>query len=279
MLATSLSLLEAMNERLATLPGLPDDDLQSIQQAISITSEYIASLKSKLASTSFDSPADEIRFFKKIKIQFDGRLIFYLILLRLQSKQELVSTTDRYNVYSKELQSAEDFHTLHYSFWQYWQMDFSHLDEQYFLRSSKNNLPLLDEEQVYIDQKNNAPMSVAIAKLYAYQLLKEHIAKIREQPFSHFSETIKTKGLAWTSTKAALIELIYALHEYGAYNKGQVEIKKIADYFSQVFQVRFANIYKTYEDIRLRKKSPTPFLDALKSALERRIERDNENAM
>lgn len=282
MITISMQLLEEMNARLNNLSGLSEDDPQSIQEAIYIVSESIAKLKGLITEERFSSPIEEIRFFKKTKPQFDGRLIFYLTLLRFQTCYTFADPIDRYNAYTAELKKLQPFYQQHYFFWQYYNMDQTYLDEHYFLRSAKENLPLLDESQLYFDRSTNAPMSALIAKFYGYELLRLHTLTIAAQlplPAKHTDGKGDLSLLQWTSVKAGLIELIYALHEYGVFNNGQVEVKKIADYFSQVFQIKFGNIYKTYEDIRLRKKNPTAFLDALKSALERRIDRDNEYAM
>lgn len=277
MITETLKLLEEMNNRLSALSGLSEDDLFSIQQAILITSESIALLKSMLTKSDFDSKTAEIRFFKKLKPQFDGRLIFYLIQLRMQTKS---FSSDRSATYEKELQNAEVFYHNQYSFWQYYKMGLSDLDEHYFTRKGSEEPLFLDEQQIHYDSQSNTPMSAVVARFHAYELLKDHYSRLTTAPALPTSQTKgKVLTLSWTSSKSELIELIYALHEYRAFNNGQLDIKKVAEYFSTVFNVRFSNIYKTYEDIRLRKKNNTPFLDALKSCLERRIDRDNENAM
>lgn len=281
MMKEAVQLLEDMHVRLAGITGLAEDDLTSIQEAIQIASEAIVQLRTIIVTGEFISTNDEIRFFKQIKPQFDGRLIFYLLLLRMQAMQVSVSPCDRHLEYARELKRLQSFYRQHYVFWQYYRMDQTHLDEHYFLRQTKDTLPLLEENQIHYDWQTNAPMSAIAAKIYAYELLRTHAAVVAAQ-FSLTSDSNKKTNdlpLHWTSSKAGLIELIYALQEYGVFNNAQLEVKKIADYFSIMFGIRFANVYKTYEDIRLRKKSRTPFLDALKAALERRIDRDNENAM
>ncbi len=85
--------------------------------------------------------------------------------------------------------------------------------------------------------------------------------------------------LIWTAPKVALVELLYALQEYGVFNNTKLEVKKLADYFEKIFQTDLRNVYKSYEDIRLRKKNRTPFLDALKSSLLRRMDEDDLSAL
>ena len=276
MTTETLQLLEEMNSKLAALSGLAEDDLLSIQQAILITSESITQLKSLIVTGNFESAAAEIRFFKKLKPQFDGRLIFFLILLKLQTPS---SSTERHSRYMAELEKAKPLYAEHYSFWQYYKIGLTHFDEQYFTRQNSDEPLFLDEEQLHLDGQTNAPMSRIVARFYAYELLRDHAASMAAPPTGGAGTAKQLSSLSWTSNKSELVELIFALHEYRAFNNGQLDVKKIADYFSSVFNIRFSNIYKTYEDIRLRKKSTTPFLDALRASLERRIDRDNEHAM
>ncbi|AZI22545.1 hypothetical protein EIH07_05540 [Chryseobacterium taklimakanense] len=50
--------------------------------------------------------------------------------------------------------------------------------------------------------------------------------------------------LNWTDSKAAIIELIYALYYRGTFNNGQADIKEIAKYFMLILKSnKFAHIF------------------------------------
>jgi hypothetical protein len=68
----------------------------------------------------------------------------------------------------------------------------------------------------------------------------------------------------WTGSKAALIELIYALQSGGVLNNGMASIKEIAENFEKIFQVELGNYYHCFNEIRLRKKNRTALLDHLR---------------
>ncbi|WP_282457825.1 RteC domain-containing protein [Chitinophaga sedimenti] len=88
--------------------------------------------------------------------------------------------------------------------------------------------------------------------------------------------TVRPAGpeIIWRASKADLTELIYALVESQALGAG-LDIKSVSEILQQAFGIHIANIYATYEDIRLRKKNRTPFMDSLKTALIRRIDNDD----
>jgi hypothetical protein len=74
-------------------------------------------------------------------------------------------------------------------------------------------------------------------------------------------------SLNWTESKAALVELIYALHSSHSINGGRVDIKRIAKLFESVFSIELGDVYNTFSEIRNRKIEQTKFIDILKDSL------------
>ncbi len=81
--------------------------------------------------------------------------------------------------------------------------------------------------------------------------------------------------LNWTLSKTDLIELVYALHSGGAFNKGTASIAEIARFFEQVLHIQLGNTSMTFQEI-LRRKDSTAFLERLKEKLEEHIEKIEE---
>jgi hypothetical protein len=77
--------------------------------------------------------------------------------------------------------------------------------------------------------------------------------------------------LNWTLSKTDLIELVYALHSGGAFNKGTATIAEIARFFEQVLHIQLGNTSMTFQEI-LRRKDSTAFLMRLKEKLEEHID-------
>ena len=89
------------------------------------------------------------------------------------------------------------------------------------------------------------------------------------------SEIGKVKSMEWTSSKASLTELIYALHHSKAINNGESDIKTIAESFQRLFDIDLSDIYRTYHEIRRRKKERLRFLDELSIGLRHKLDSDN----
>ena len=82
--------------------------------------------------------------------------------------------------------------------------------------------------------------------------------------------------LTWTASKIFLIELIYALYLFGAFNHRKATLKQIFAYFEDVFNVDLgANPSKAYTEMRERKQRTT-FLDKLRETLSNKMDEDDE---
>ena len=83
--------------------------------------------------------------------------------------------------------------------------------------------------------------------------------------------------LHWSDSKTDLIELIYALQSKGSINHGRMDVKQIAGKFEEVLNINLGNYYKTFQEIRIRKKGRTNFLDQLKEKVIQRMDESDEN--
>jgi hypothetical protein len=80
----------------------------------------------------------------------------------------------------------------------------------------------------------------------------------------------------WTGTKTDLVELAYALKATGVISHGQVPSCVIIDRLERAFYVHLDNPPRTFQEILVRKKGYTQFLDQLKNGLLAFIDK-NEN--
>ena len=116
-----------------------------------------------------------------------------------------------------------------------------------------------------------------IEEALLYQLLEKmecldnHVLAILDKTST--SDTVPV--LNWTLSKTDLIELIYALHSGGAFNKGTASIAQIARFFEHVLQIQLGNTSMTFQEI-LRRKDSTAFLERLKDKLDEHISNIDE---
>lgn len=258
----------------------------TIQENILLTSDVVQDVHHYLDKKIFQHQQEEIQFFKTIKPKVDGLLIYYQHLQRIE-QQCLIGTKERkIQYYERAISDLRVFYLLNAEFHRYLLLQGTHLDEYYYARDPASKYLLDDDCTVTLSATYNTKMSYKAACFYAFSQLQDWlISRIRTLEKCTLAKDPYQQGtsgrnkLIWTASKTALAELIYALQEYGVFNNTKLKIGTIAEYFAYVFEVDLLNIYKMYEDIRIRKKSRTPFLDGLRSSLIRRLETDDENAL
>jgi hypothetical protein len=120
-----------------------------------------------------------------------------------------------------------------------------------------------------------------VSQLLANEMLFEYLMKELSLEFKNNNNTIShvdTKlKLTWTESKTSLIELIYALNSQGVFENANADIKNIATYFEQIFNVDLGDYYRTYLEIKTRKSGRTKFLDGMKENLLKRMDFADEN--
>ena len=147
----------------------------------------------------------------------------------------------------------------------------NHFDEFYFTR--KYNFSVSCKTHTYYRDPNfSSSHDLVLAELNANKLYLKYLQQQWESMNNSLGGNLaKPTKLQWTESKAALIELIYALHEQKAFNGGKVDLKDIANFFQNVYEFDKADMYRTFTELKSRKKSQTQFLDELSFNLSSRM--------
>lgn len=261
-----------MKEEVGAIMSSSSNRLWTVQQSYLIVSDYCEQIK---APESFDSQKTEIEFFKKIRPGFESELIFlgelYYILSSLpEGRGAAISFLKEQ--YLPIRRYYQQFHGMY----AYWQLGRSDWDSQLFTKSGFE-FPLTFIHPLPIGDLNSLPAGKAMARFRAYRELTDFLEKeIRKMKHKRENGTSLIK---WTATKAALVELAYALKATGAINNGNASIRDIATHLEQTFQQDLSQFYRTFQEIRIRKNSRTTFLDRLKEKLERWMDNTDLNSM
>jgi Asp-tRNA(Asn)/Glu-tRNA(Gln) amidotransferase C subunit len=70
---------------------------------------------------------------------------------------------------------------------------------------------------------------------------------------------------------------LYALQSEKVFNNGTTDLKEIAEYFENIFNVDLGQYRRTFLEIRVRKNERTKFLNTLKETLESRMNNSDES--
>ncbi|RPD43078.1 RteC domain-containing protein [Chitinophaga barathri] len=251
-------------------------DAATVGNCVQICAEAVQQINAAVETQEFTDTDEQIHFFRKLRPQIDGRLFYYLQLLRLLAATPVTGLADKQKTYREEVDKITNFRNDNKEFLLYCELNFDFLDLYYFTRST--TVFHFSGQVTIADKRYYAPKSHEMAADTGYRLLEQYLDKLMYGADMHkWSQAPGREhgGLQWTGTIAALTELAYAVNELGMLGGRKLEINKLAEFFERIFGIRFINIYKAYEGIRIRKRQRTPFLDALRTALVARFEYDD----
>ena len=263
----------AKQEEVLSLKAAPIIE-ESYQMTIFLR-ELLSDLKKKVQTSGFSTPNDEIDFFRKIKPQILGKLIYYNKVYRIESGCPVNNGRMYHDYFSNELQLLKQEYKdyiCNSDFYRYYKSGRTDRDHEFF-RLGKLNLPIgLNSFVFEIDSQFSTYYDYKVSHIIANELLYTYLlSRITpdeiQVPFS--AEAPATaKDVFWTDSKNALIELIYALYVSGAISHGKIGIRKISLVFQILFRTPLGDIHHAFHRMKDRAGSKTAFLDELKSSLE-----------
>lgn len=268
------ALYTTMMSRLTAVARNSEGELQLAEQSFRVAQEAMQELKAFIKQEHrFTSVAVEIRFFKEIKPRFHREVIYYAELIHILINKPSGPKKSIIKYYEQHMAQIQAFFSRHRLLKTYCEMKHTEHDELLFVRES-DCVPLTPDDTSEIDTSFCTVNGSIIAKLSAFERVMEYLAhKVSHLKYGNreHNSTPADRQL-WTDSKAALIELAYALHARGAVNNGQGDVKSLISSLEQLFRVEVGNFYRTYQGMRIRKKNRTSFLDNLKNSLEQRMD-------
>ncbi|MBN3584844.1 RteC domain-containing protein [Algoriphagus aestuarii] len=253
-----LEMKQKINELVETSPNR----LAAAEQSFLIANEYCEKVS---APEKFDSPLKEIYFYKQIRPSFEAELIYfgevYFILSFFPPRRK-----DAIKFLNQQFLTIHRFRTRNHVLYDYFRLNKKDQDEVFFTKT-KLNSPIWLTKTLPLGDRNATPAGKVIARFLAFQELEGFLQKMKSELEGNTEQL--SGPIKWTASKAALVELAYALKATGAVNHGNVTIRDIANHLEKVFQRDLSQFYRTFQEIRIRKNSRTTFLDRLKDKLEK----------
>lgn len=248
------------------------NNIQRVQHAYREAEKIMNELKAFINSYSFSNKEEEILFFKTIKPKFTRELIYYAELVKIEMFRPAGSLETQQSYNKKIMDRINIFFERNQLLYDYYRMDKTEYDEQMFLRGSEGIL-FYPECQVVMDLQFCTVCGYKLGKIQAFEQVVRYLQTEPNSVQSNSSnKPDDAMQVTWTDSKAALIELAYAIHAKGSVNFGKNYLQQIVNVLEAAFQIELGNVYRTYYDMSIRKKSRTPYLDGLKTALEQRMD-------
>jgi len=255
---------------------------QLIDEAYQMTlylKELLHSTRERILKEGFTSEAEEMEFFRDIKPQILGQLIYYNKVFRIETVCPVQDGKMYQKFFTSQLQQLkQEFkeHICKSHFYRYYRSGRSDRDREYFMRGKINYRDGLNSFVFEIDHQFSTYYDSKVARIIANELIYTYlITKINPDDTSGslLQNSDSTKDIFWTDTKNALIELIYALHASGVISHGKIGIRKISLVFQVLFRIPLGDIHHSFHRMKDRAGTKTAFLDHLKFSLEQYMDK------
>ena len=274
---TKLLAKELLNE-LESIQSITLDTIKQADLSIVLCRNLLSKFKKFVLSERYKDARLEIEFFKQTKQIPLSNLIYFSDLRSFETQFPKGNKTLQKQAILKKLNKLNRFFIVNTDFDQYIEQGHMYLDDRYFTRKFLNKFNVTTSKYYYRDPDFSTSHDLLLGKTLANKRLIKYLevrlknlnrrngSKVKH-PFNDFK---------WTSSKAALVELIYALNNSRAINNGNMELKEIVIRFQEIFDFDLKDFYKTYSEIKARKKSRTKFLDELSSGLLFRMDKEDD---
>ena len=154
------------------------------------------------------------------------------------------------------------------------------MDYKYFLKGKFDIKLSVNSYYFESDKTFSTSHDYKVAKILANDLiqlyLENQLIMIENKDNNEKSQRKPNTKMAWTGSKVALTELLYALHSEGVFNNGVADLKDIAEYFEHIFEIDLGQYRRTFLEIRVRKSERTKFITALNEALIKRMDNSDD---
>jgi len=239
----------------------------------------LGELKKFIIKYDFKTEEEEISFFKEIKPKIISKLIYYISVYKIEINRPKGSCSTVEAYFLAEMDRLKHYFDRNIDMYHYYRTGCTHFDKIYFLRNRDADIPM-NIACFYFerDVRFSTGYDYKIAKIMANDLLelyiKSQLIKLKEVVETEHNVHAKLKiRQTWTASKTDLAELIYAFDTAKCINHGNINLKTLASYLEDVFNVKVGDIYRIYLEIRERKGNRTQFLDRLKDNLIERMEK------
>ena len=241
----------------------------------------LSQMKSHVLENGFADDNEEIEFFKNIKPQILGKLIYYNKVFRIESSCPVGTGKLYHKYFSNELdQLKQEYkeHIYNTDFYRYYRLGRTDWDHNFFQLGKIDLHNGVNSFVFEIDTQFSTYYDYKVARIISNELLYNYLlSKIApDEPENIFfpDDHGNGKDFFWTDSKNALIELIYALHGCGCISNGKIGIRRISMVFQTLFRVQLGDVHHAFHRMKDRRESRTLFLDQLKSALHQHMDRE-----
>ncbi len=285
MMNTLYPIIGSLGNELMKIQSEGHTSIVAAKRSVYRVRECCKDLSIWLLSNQIASLEDEIFFFKEIKVIIYSNLYYFTDLLNIESSKPAWDFKAQKKYLKDHLYRIAEHINAHRSLYQYHRSGMTEWDHRYFSRIKRyDNKYDIFGNIIQCEDDYSSTHDMLYARVVANDMLEKYLLqelnKLSIAPECYNDDSLSAIGskgrrLKWTASKAALIELIYAIQAAGSIENGKAEIKEIATAIEVIFRIDLGDFYRTYLEIRNR-TNRVKYLEELKSALLNRMDEDDE---
>ena len=261
-------MFKAYNSEISELYAQRTENKARTGLIVEMSDHVLEKMRELFDNDGFQSPSDEIDFFKSIKPKILAQRIANSMLLDLLLKQRINNEEEFEKCKQDKLLQLKSYFSEYAEFYKYINSQNTGRDEYYFtLHASKTDI--VTKILPNIEKKFSTGYDMILAYILACDILTEKAEILHENKWKPVPQ------LQWTSAKYDLVELVLALHHQKVFNNGNSDLREIALAMGQIFNMNLNDINRASFSIKNRKREGSKFLHELASNLNRIISESN----
>lgn len=244
---------------------------------IALLQDVLLELKEKIRISGFTDAAEEIEFFRFVKPQVVGKLIFYNEAYRIETTCPVQGGKMYRKYYAGQLKNVKRNHAskLDMVFYRYYRSGRTDRDHELFRRGQLHFAAIMDSFYFEMDSQYSTYYDHLAARIIAQDLLYAYLLSRIDPDMGFDIQGLgMTESLEWTGSKNALIELIYALYVSGVISNGKIGVRKVSQVFQGIFKIPLGDIHHAFHRMKDRAGHRTLFIEKLKESLEHYMDKD-----
>ncbi|MRJ09131.1 tetracycline regulation of excision, RteC [Ornithobacterium rhinotracheale] len=252
---------------------------QITQEALKIViylNDKLQEFRKEVLQKGFEDDDEEIYFFRHIKPNIQGKLIFYNRVYRTEMLRPTSINDFTKKYFSDEEERCRkryDYFLKSDDFYRYYWSGRNDKDALYFKRFAINLADGLENHVFDLDPYFSTYYDYLVARIIARELFYDYLLfRTTEKQYEDIEDF--EHSLEWSASKNALVELIYALYCSGAISNGNTNLSAISFAFQRIFKVELKDINHSFHRMKFRSKSQTLFIDQLQSSLQNYINKN-----
>lgn len=238
--------------------------IKRTEKAIDTVQSAIDKVKAFIRHYSFNDAQEEIDYYKNTLPFFQCLAIYYAHIFNIDRNQAADEKREREKCMFRELKKIRLFMGEHRDFVTYYKLGKSFQDILYFtkLYDTEQRWLMLDRYAYGVDQEYCTRYSLLLSTVLAYEKLQKYLwEETMQDATSLEANHILPDDMVWQISVAALGELIIGLYASRVFKNPKIPLATVSRYICKMFGTENINIHKVKEELRMRKKSRTPFFD------------------